>query len=102
MNRRLCAFVVVALILAALQSLDVRAEETSQRVVRLGFVGPLSISTISRYNSAFWERLPELGWVEGQNLVIEERSADGHLERLPALIAEVLDVDVLVTYGMPA
>ncbi len=81
-----------------------RAAEPAQKVVRVGFVGPLSTSTISRYSSAFWKRLPELGWVEGQNLVIEARSADGHLERLPALIAEVIDrkVDVLVTYGMPA
>ena len=80
-----------------------RAEEPSQRVMRLRFVGPLSTSTISRYNSAFWERLPELGWVEGQNLLVERRSADGHLERLPALMADVIDrkVDVLVTYGIP-
>ena len=104
MTRRLCAIVVVALILAATGTSPMRAEEPSQRVVRLGFVGPLSPATISRYNSTFWERLPELGWVEGQNLVVEARSADGHLERLPALIAEVIDrkVDVLVTYGEPA
>ena len=78
-----------------------RAEEASQRIVRLGFVGPLSPATLSL--TPFWERLRELGWVEGQNLVVEARSADGHLERLPDLMAEVIDrkVDVLVTYGMP-
>jgi putative ABC transport system substrate-binding protein len=101
-NRGLCAM-ALAMVLAATQSLAVRAEEPAQRVVRLGFVGPLSPSTLSRYHRAFWERLPELGWIEGQNLIIESRSADGHLERLPALMADVIDrkVDILVTYGIP-
>jgi len=77
-----------------------RAEEP-QRVARLGFVGPLSPATLDF--SPFWSRLRELGWIEGQNLIVERRSADGHLERLPALMGEVLDskVDILVTYGMP-
>ena len=53
---------------------------------------------------AFWDRLRELGYVEGQNLIVERRWADGHLERLPALMAEVVGrkVDVLVTYSTPA
>ena len=52
----------------------------------------------------FRERLRELGWVEGQNLVIEERWAENRYDRLPALMAEVIGrkVDVLVTYTTPA
>jgi putative ABC transport system substrate-binding protein len=52
----------------------------------------------------FWERMRELGYVEGQNLVIEARWAGGRYDRLPELMAEVLDrkVDVLVTYGTEA
>ena len=44
-----------------------------------------------------------MGWVEGQNLVVESRSGEGRLDRLPALMAEVisLKVDLLVTYGTP-
>lgn len=101
MIRRLHTLVVVALILAATGNLPLHADEPSQRVVRMGFVGPLSPSTLSF--SPFWQRLRELGWIEGQNLVVERRTADGHLERLPALMAEVIDrmVDILVTYGMP-
>ncbi len=101
MTRRLRDFVVVALILAATQSFAVRADEPSQRVARLGFVGALSPSTVNFM--PFWQRLRELGWVEGQNLIVERRSADGHLERLPALMADVIGnhVDVLVTYGTP-
>ena len=39
--------------------------------------------------------------MEGQNLIVEKRAADGHVERLPALMADVIDrkIDVLVTYG---
>ena len=48
--------------------------------------------------------LRELGYIEGQNLVIEARWAEGRTERLPALVAEVLarKVDVLVTYATQA
>jgi putative tryptophan/tyrosine transport system substrate-binding protein len=81
-----------------------RAAEPSPRVVRVGFVHPQSPSTVVRGVSAFWERLHELGWVEGQNLVIEARWADGQMERLPAIMAEVIGrkVDVLVTFGTQA
>ena len=74
------------------------------KVVRVGFVGPASPSTLARGVSAFWERLRELGWVEGQNLIIESRWAEGQYERLPALMNEVIGrkVDVLVTYSTPA
>jgi putative ABC transport system substrate-binding protein len=96
----LSLFILVAMA-ALLERPAASAADPSPMVARVGFVGPLSTATIAPYNGAFWKRLPELGWVEGQNLSIEARSADGHLERLPALIAEVIDrkVDVLVTYG---
>ena len=50
-----------------------------------------------------WQRLRELGWVESQNLVIEARWAEGRIDRLPALMNEMVDrkVDVLVTYSTP-
>jgi len=52
----------------------------------------------------FWKRLRELGWVEGQNLIIEVRWAEGRYDRLPALVADVLrqKIDVLVTAGTAA
>ena len=101
MTRRLCALVVAALTLAVAGNSSIRAEEPSQRIVRLGFVEILSPGTVNF--APFWERLGELGWVEGQNVVVERRSAEGRAERLPALMADVVDrnVDVLVTYGMP-
>src|SRR5262249_45060762 len=51
-----------------------------------------------------WERASELGYAEGQNLVIEYRSADGRDDRFPGLARELLalKVDVIVTRGTPA
>jgi len=82
----------------------VRAAEPTQKVARLGFVGSQTPSTVPRGVAAFWERLSELGWVKGQNLAVEERWADGRLERLPTLMEEIVDrkVDVIFTYNTPA
>ena len=72
--------------------------------MRVGFVDPASRNTTLSGVSAFWERLRELGWVEGQNLLIEARWAESQIDRLPSLMNEVLarKVDVLVTYGTSA
>jgi putative ABC transport system substrate-binding protein len=53
---------------------------------------------------AFWVRLRELGYVEGKNLVVERRYADGKTERLPELAAELvrLNPDVIATRAVPA
>jgi putative ABC transport system substrate-binding protein len=55
-------------------------------------------------DKAFREALPQLGYIEGQNLVLEGRFARGQSERLPALAAELvqLGVDVIVTISTPA
>src|SRR5260370_23908721 len=55
----------------------------------------------ARLYAAFLEGLRELGYVEGQHLVIARRDAEGHLDRLPGLAAELvrLPVDGIVTTG---
>jgi putative ABC transport system substrate-binding protein len=70
-------------------------------LLRLGFVGPGSQTGAPRGLRAFWKRLRELGYLEGQNLTIEAAWADGNPERLPKLMGDVLGrkVDVLVTYS---
>lgn len=55
------------------------AADSVAKVARIGFVGPLSPATLKFI--PFWERLRELGWIEGQNLTVERRSAEGKLER---------------------
>jgi putative ABC transport system substrate-binding protein len=91
-------FVVIALVMA----LPGYAAAVDKAAARLGFVGPES-PTARRGLSAFWQRLSEPGWNEGQNLIVKRRWADGRIDRLSALMAEVVarKPDVLVTYGTP-
>lgn len=75
----------------------------AEKIARVGFVGPESSGATGRAIVAFWDRLREIGWIEGKNLVIEQRWAAGRIDQLPALMAEVIgrNVDVLVTYSTP-
>jgi putative ABC transport system substrate-binding protein len=74
-----------------------------KKVPRIGFLITSSPSTISARLEAFRQNLRELGYVEGTNIVIEYRYAEGKLDRLPSLADELvrLKVDVIVTNGSP-
>lgn len=69
----------------------------------IGFLGANTASIQKSYMAALIERLAELGWVEGRNLHIEYRWAEGRYDRSPALIAELVarKVDVIVTHSPP-
>jgi putative ABC transport system substrate-binding protein len=71
---------------------------------RIGYLTGAHLSTISNRTEAFRQGLRELGYVERKNIVIEWRAAEGKLDRLPALAAELvrLKVDVIVTGGEAA
>ncbi len=71
------------------------------KVPRIGFLSSLSPAAVSARMDAFRQGLRELGYVEGKNIVIESRWAEGKTERLPELAAELvrLKVDVIVTGG---
>src|SRR3989454_6235502 len=71
------------------------------KVPRIGFLSSLSPGAVSARMDAFRQGLRELGYVEGKNIVIESRWAEGKTERLPELAAELvrLKVDVIVTGG---
>jgi putative ABC transport system substrate-binding protein len=73
-----------------------------KKVPRVGFLTAPSSSALTERIEAFRQGLRELGYVEGKNIVIEWRSGDGKLDRLPALAAELvrLKVDVIVTGGL--
>jgi putative ABC transport system substrate-binding protein len=73
------------------------------KVSRIGFLSPRSSSDVGRL-AAFRQGLRELGYVEGQNIAIESRWAEGTYDRLPGLADELvrLKVDVIVTYAAPA
>jgi putative ABC transport system substrate-binding protein len=71
---------------------------------RIGFLGNSTATLEANLVGPFREELHDLGYVEGGNLQIEYRWAEGNYARLPALIAELmaLNVDVIVTAGTPA
>jgi putative ABC transport system substrate-binding protein len=83
--------------------LGVRAQQ-SEKVPRVGFLGNSTETLEANLVGPFRERLRELGYREGRNIVVEYRWAEGEYERFPALIAELLlaKVDVIVTAGTPA
>src|SRR4030095_15098351 len=68
---------------------------------RIGFLGPRSPSETVRFLDAFRQGLSELGWVEGKNINIEYRFAEGKDERLPDLAGELLrlKVEIVVVEG---
>jgi putative ABC transport system substrate-binding protein len=74
-----------------------------KKVPRIGFLATVSPSTISDRVEAFRQGLHELGYVEGKNIVIEWRYAEGKADRLAGLTAELvrLKVDLIVTAGSP-
>jgi putative ABC transport system substrate-binding protein len=69
-----------------------------KKVPRIGYLSPSSLSVSSPYRDAFQQGLRGLGYVEGKNIVVEYRSAEGKLNRVPDLVAELvgLKVDVIV------
>ena len=77
------------------------AAEQPTKVARIGFLIAASRSAILARTEAFQQSLRELGYLEGKNIVIEWRSSEGQLDRLPALAAELvrLKVDIIVTAG---
>jgi putative ABC transport system substrate-binding protein len=71
------------------------------KVPTIGYLFPGTATQTARNFEAFTQGLRALGYIEGQHIAIEQRYADGRLERLPALAAELVQrhVDVLVAGG---
>jgi putative ABC transport system substrate-binding protein len=79
------------------------AQQELRKPARIGFLTRASDASVSRQIDAFRQGLRDLGWVEGKSISIEYRDAKGQADRLPALAAELvgLDVDVIVTVDTP-
>jgi ABC-type uncharacterized transport system substrate-binding protein len=86
----------------ALAPLTARAQ--AGRVYRIGLLEAIPASQNAANLDALRRGLRELGYVEGRNLVIDYRSADGHAERFPALASELVNahIDLIITRGTPA
>ena len=100
MNRRAFLSSLATGLAAELLPVAARAQTKSARVGFLYYGSRQSTLDTGRYQ-AFVEGMRELGYVEGKNLVIESRFADGNSERVPTLAVELvgLKVDVIVAGG---
>jgi len=85
---------------AAAWPLTARAQQPS-KIYRIGFI---ATGGAPLFMNAFHDALRTLGWIEGENVIYEERHAENRLDRLPELVAELLrlNVDVIVAGGTPA
>ncbi|HEX6626034.1 MAG TPA: hypothetical protein VF064_20115 [Pyrinomonadaceae bacterium] len=82
---------LVAVLAVSLLAAPLAADaQQAGKVPRIGFLGVSSPSDRPPLLDAFRQRLHELGWVEGQNIVIDYRYAEGRVDRLPDLAAELV------------
>jgi putative ABC transport system substrate-binding protein len=94
--------IVVCLLLAVLLLTGSFAQaQQPKRVARIGYLSGTTLSANAARIEAFRQGLRELGYVEGKNIIIEHRYAEGKLDRASELAAELVrqDVDVIVTSG---
>ena len=93
---------VIASLGAALCCSPKALAQATTRIYRVGLLSTLApISNESEQGAAFISAMSRAGYVLGQNLVLERRGAMGQVERLPALVQELIEarVDVLVVNG---
>ena len=97
---------VLGFALSALLSMLCVSAEAQQptKIPRIGYVAPLSSTSESARIEAFKQGLRDLGYIEGKNILVEYRHADGKPDSIPALVADLvqLKVDVFVAEGLSA
>jgi putative ABC transport system substrate-binding protein len=93
-SRRSAVLTAVALLAAPYGA----GAQQAGKVYRIGYLSTPTRESVERGLQAFLRKLRELGWVEGQNLAVEYRWAEGNVERLPGLAAELVrrKMDVIV------
>jgi len=99
MKKKIVLFIFAALLLPVLQ---VSHAQQTGKIFRIGFLDNSTASGIAVLSEAFRQELSKLGWLEGKNIIIEYRFAEGKgSDRLPELAAELvrLKVDLIVASG---
>jgi ABC-type uncharacterized transport system substrate-binding protein len=96
--------IIVLLVGLTLASVRLAQAQQPRIVSTIGFFSAASASSMSARTEAFSLGLRDLGYVEGKNIVTDYRYADGKLDRLSELAAELvrLKVDAIVTAGPAA
>ena len=98
MNPKPILWLLKAILVVCIQHAEA---QPPTKAARIGYLAPGSASALGARMDAFRQGLRELGYVEGKNIVIERRHADGKLDRLPAMATELvhLNIAVIVTGG---
>jgi putative tryptophan/tyrosine transport system substrate-binding protein len=101
MKKKVIGLALGALLFALSVSAD--AQQTG-KIFRIGFLDSSNASGMAGLLGAFQQELNKLGWIEGKNITIEHRFAEGKPERLPELAADLvrLKVDLIMITGDPA
>ena len=98
MKKKITVFTLCAVLFAVSHS---ASAQHSTKIPRVAYVTASSASMQARRFEVFRQGLRELGYIEGKNILVEYRFADGKVDRLPRLAAELVDlkVNVIVTAG---
>src|SRR5439155_16211488 len=91
MNRRIFSLALCAMLFPL--CLPVKAQQ-AKKVPRIGFLFGTAASAASARTEAFRQGLRDLGYVEGKNILVEYRYAEGKLERIPGLVTELLQLKI--------
>lgn len=97
MKEQILASVIGTLVFASVHLAE--AQQPAKQVPRIGFISPSgSPATPSFLFDSFRQGLRDLGYVEGKNVLIERRYAEGRLDRMPALVNELVQqkVDIII------
>ena len=94
---------LLTLLLGAVGTPLVAEAQQAERVYRIGYLSPNTTSSAPNLLPAFRRGLSELGWVEGKNITIDYRFAEGQYDRLPHLVAELIQLkaEILVAVATP-
>src|SRR5439155_3286678 len=100
MRKKIFGLTLSTLLFALCGSVDA---QQSGKIFRIGFLDDSTASNIAVRLDTFRQELSKLGWIEGKNIAIEYRFAEGKLERLPELTSDLvrLKVDLIVAQGTP-
>jgi ABC-type uncharacterized transport system substrate-binding protein len=95
MRRKILSIVLTILFLAAI---DPAEAQQPKKIPRIGFLSAVDLAVASTRSELFRLALRERGYIEGQNIAIEYRSAEGKIDRASELAAELvrLKVDIIV------